>query len=114
MGESREKDLNKNWLLNVEKIRTIINIAINSINESSILDESTQIRDKLKAIQITAIENEIQTALGKLQMFTQSIYFYLFFYFYFYFYFSIDQFTGNFMCFCTIMRVFLNVRFCVV
>lgn len=63
--QHRNKDFNKNWLSDVDKLRTVINTAINGINDSSISAESMQIRDKLKAIQITAIEKEIHKAFGK-------------------------------------------------
>lgn len=69
----RKKDFNKKWLADVEKIRTIINTAINSISDLTTSNESQSIRDKLKAIQITAIEREIHKSLGKLNDF--NIYF---------------------------------------
>lgn len=57
--------MNKKWLGDVEKIRTIINAAIISISDSTTSNVSTQTRDKLKAIQVTATEKEILKALGK-------------------------------------------------
>lgn len=62
-GNGREKDLNKKWIADVDKLRTIINAAISTISDCG--PESTQLRDKLKAIQITATEMEIRKALGK-------------------------------------------------
>lgn len=61
----RNKASNKHWLSDVDKLRTVINTAINGIDDSSISVESMQIRDKLKAIQTTATEKEIHKALGK-------------------------------------------------
>lgn len=63
----REKDLNKKWIGDVDRLRTIINTAITSILDCSTTtsSESAQLRDKLKAIQITATEMEIHKALGK-------------------------------------------------
>lgn len=49
----------------VDRLRTIINTAITSISDSTTSNESTLLRDKLKAIQITATEMEIHKALGK-------------------------------------------------
>lgn len=64
----REKDLHKKWIGDVDRLRTIINTAITSILDCSTTttsSESAQLRDKLKAIQITATEMEIHKALGK-------------------------------------------------
>lgn len=61
----REKDLYKKWIGDVDRLRTIINTAITSILDCSTSSESAQLRDKLKAIQITGTEMEIYKALGK-------------------------------------------------
>lgn len=61
----RENDLNKKWIADVDRLRTIINTAITSISDCGTTSESTVLRDKLKAIQITATEMEIHKALGK-------------------------------------------------
>lgn len=61
----REKDLYKKWIGDVDILRTIINTAITSILDGTTSGESAQLRDKLKAIQITCTEMEIYKALGK-------------------------------------------------
>lgn len=61
----READLNKKWIADVDRLRTIINTAITFISDCSTSSESAQLRDKLKAIHITATEMEIHKALGK-------------------------------------------------
>lgn len=64
-SEHRNKDLYKKWIGDVDRLRTIINTAITSILDSTSSNESAQLQDKLKAIQITAMEVEISKALGK-------------------------------------------------
>lgn len=66
----RNKDLYKKWIGDVDRLRTIINTAITSILDCTISSESAQLRDKLKAIQITAMEMEIYKALGKFNLYT--------------------------------------------
>lgn len=62
---SREKDLNKKWIADVDRLRTAINTTITSILDCTTSGESAVLRDKLKAIQTTATEMEIHKALGK-------------------------------------------------
>lgn len=64
----RNKDLYKKWIGDVDRLRTIINTAITSILDCTISSESAQLRDKVKAIQITAMELEIYKALGKFNL----------------------------------------------
>lgn len=61
----REKDLNKKWIADVDRLRTIINTAITSISDCSTSSESAYLRNKSRAIPITAMEMEIHRALGK-------------------------------------------------
>lgn len=65
----RNKDLYKKWIGDVDRLRTIINTAITSILDCTISSESAQLRDKVKAIQITAMEMEIYKALGKFNLY---------------------------------------------
>lgn len=65
----RNKDLYKKWIGDVDRLRTIINTAITSILDCTISSESAQLRDKVKAIQITAMEMEIHKALGKFNLY---------------------------------------------
>lgn len=64
-GLRREKDLYKKWIGDVDTLRTIIHTAITSILDGTTSSESAQLREKLKAIQITCMEMEIYKALGK-------------------------------------------------
>lgn len=61
----RNKDLYKKWIGDVDRLRTIINTAITTILDCTMSSESAQLLDKLRAIQITAMELEIAKALGK-------------------------------------------------
>lgn len=70
----REKNLNKKWIADVDRLRTMINTAITSISDCSTSSELAQLRNKSKAIQITATEMEIHKALGKSKEYSFSIY----------------------------------------
>lgn len=56
--------MKKAWLADIDRLRMAISTAINSIIDTTSC-ESTQIRDKLKAIHLTATEIEIHKAIGK-------------------------------------------------
>lgn len=59
-----ENELNEKWLTDVEKLRNAINKAIN--NAMELMLGEPQLCAKLKAMQTTVIEKEIQKSLGKL------------------------------------------------
>lgn len=62
--------MNKKWIADVDRLRTMINTAITSISDCSTSSELAQLRNKSKAIQITATEMEIHKALGKSKVYS--------------------------------------------